>query len=307
LEILADGSKATGVSYLDITDPDHLKRCVEMCDYVVVSCGAVQSARLLLLSGPPGGLGNESDQVGRNITFHLFGLGVKVTLSEKLQGYLHGEFGPTGNTSTFGAYFVQDHSKAWIKAGHITSAAKKNPLDDAVGALRKGAIGAPLLKNLQAHNRTLEVRLTGDDLPMPDNRVTLDPTYVDEYGLPVARIARKLGANERALFKASQKTLESIFNQYEAKKLVESPVKFTEGEVALIGDHQMGSCRMGNDPKDSAVNKYCRLHTVPNLFVVDSSFMPTGLGLNPMVTVVANALRVGTHIADRLSRGESPG
>jgi choline dehydrogenase-like flavoprotein len=64
---------------------------------------------------------------------------------------------------------------------------------------------------------------------------------------------------------------------------------------------------MGDDPGTSVVNRFCRLHDAENVFVVDSSFMPSGLGLNPMATIVANALRVGTHIVDALKKGEAPG
>ena len=64
---------------------------------------------------------------------------------------------------------------------------------------------------------------------------------------------------------------------------------------------------MGDSAEESVINRWCALHDAKNLFVVDSSFMATGLGLNPMITVVANALRVGTHIVDRLKEGKEPG
>ncbi|POA74910.1 GMC oxidoreductase [Pseudomonas sp. GW531-T4] len=312
VEILYDtaSKRATGVAYLDLGDPDHPHRREVSADYVIVSCGAVQSARLLLMSGPPAGLGNSTDQVGRNATFHLFGLGTKITLNPDYDGLLHGEFGPTGNQSTFGTYFIPGESGSWIKAGHTTSTAKKNPLEDAIGAVnRDSKIGRGLIDAMAEHNRKLEVRLTADDLPMPSNRVTLDPTYVDEYGVPVARIARKFGDNELRLFKAARAPLESIFTDRPNWQGVfkKDSMVTTDADVKLIGDHQMGTCRMGDDPKSSVVNRFCRLHDTPNVFVVDSSFMPTGLGLNPMVTVVANALRVGTHIVDRLAKGQVPG
>ncbi len=65
----------------------------------------------------------------------------------------------------------------------------------------------------------------------------------------------------------------------------------------------MGTCRMGDDPASSVVDRFCRLHEAPNVFVVDSSVFPTGFGLNPMVTVVANALRVGTWIVEESRQG----
>jgi len=292
--------RATGARYLDITDPDNAKVRTQTARTVIVSCGAVQSARLLLMSGPPGGLGNRYGQVGRYATFHLFGLGATCVLPAPFQGLLHGELGHTGNTMTFEPYFVSDNAGKWWKAGTMVSTAKKNPLENAIIAAKKGLRGDKLLAAMEDYERSLEVRLTGDDLPRFDNRVDLDPVYVDEYGLPVARITRNFGPAETQMFQLVRPLLEKVFEPY---KQLNASVKSTDGIVDLIGDHQMGTCRMGTDPTSSVVNVHCRLHDVPNVYVVDSSFFPTGFGLNPMVTVVANALRVGTWIVEQSKRG----
>lgn len=308
IEVIFDekSRRATGVAYLDLTKLDDPKLTTEDAKFVIVSCGAVQTARLLLLSGPSAGLGNSGDQLGANATFHMFGLGIKATLHERFQGLLHGELGPTGNTSTFATYFMRDGgSDTWIKGGHLTSAAKKNPLDDVVGAFG-GDPTADIPKVMTTNNRQLEVRLTADDLPMKANRVSLDPTYVDEYGIPVAQIARNKGDNELNVDRVGIDYMNRVFTFYQQKGAV-TALSPSKAILKLIGDHQMGTCRMGDDPKTSVVNRFCRLHDADNVFVVDSSFMPSGLGLNPMVTVVANALRVGTHIADALKKGHKPG
>ena len=316
LDVLYDAAsrRATGVAYLDLSDPDHPRRVEQRAETVIISCGAVQTARLLRLSGPPQGLGNSTNQLGRNAMFHLFGLGMRATMGEAFQGLLHGELGPTGNTSTFDTYFVRDGAGRWIKGGHLTSAAKKNPLEDAVNAVNGSSKAGDVLNRLLVNNRMLEVRLTGDDLPCPDNRITLDPTYVDEYGVPVARISRRvikdaannsfIGPNEQRLDDAAQAPMQSVFALYAGKRgaLTEAPAK-TRAIPTLVGDHQMGTCRMGDDPASSVVDRNCRLHEAENVYVVDSSFMPTGLGLNPMVTVVANALRVGTHLVTNQRQG----
>ncbi len=308
--------RATGVRYLDVSDPDNPKKCVQRARYVIVSCGAVQSARLLLLSGPPSGLGNRNDQVGRHAMFHLFGLGITATLPAKFQGILHGEFGHTGNTTSFEPYFIKDDvtdadtAGQWWKAGTITSTAKKNPLENADTKLRtKSLIQRPLLAQMEQYNRSLEVRMTADDLPRASNRVDLDPTYVDEYGFPVARITRNFGGNEQLLFQLAENRLRKVCDFYVQEGILKQDpdVQFSKAIVDLIGDHQMGTCRMGDDPNTSVVDRHCRLHDVPNVFVVDSSFFPTGFGLNPMVTVVANALRVGTWIVENSKRGKELG
>ena len=165
-------------------------------------------------------------------------------------------------------------------------------------------VGTALRDEMEKHNRTIEVRLTADDLPTRDTRVTLDRRHVDEFGIPVARISRQLGMNEWMLTQRAIPELEAIFGRY-ASELADFQV--SPARVDLVGDHQMGTCRMGTDPKASVLNPNCRVWDAENVFVVDSSFMPTGLGLNPMETVVANALRVGAKLVKDLRNGTKLG
>ena len=303
--------RATGVRYLDTRNPDAPVPRLQQGTFVIVACGAVQSARLLLMSGPPAGLGNRYDQVGRHAMFHLFGLGLTCTLPYEFQGTLHGELGHTGNTMTYEHYFFNDQPDhpdkgKWWKGGTMVSTAKKNPLDNATSNIvDKGGHGLDLIRGMEVHTRSYELRLTGDDLPRPSNRVDLDPHFVDEYGFPVARITRDFGPAEKQMFQLSEAPMRKVFEPFTklGATMNPPPDKRLSAIVTLIGDHQMGTCRMGTDPSQSVVDPYCRLHEVPNVFVIDTSFMPTGLGLNPMVTVVANALRVGTWIVNEGLRG----
>lgn len=316
-EVLYDEKtqRATGVAYLDVGNPDDPQRKVLPAKHVVISCGAVQTARLLLMSGPTGGLGNSSGQVGRNAMFHLFGLGMTVSLKPKYQGLLHSEFGPTGNTATYANYLVKGDADKWYKGGIFASSAIKNPLEKAVGFATnldstKVTQGLKLLQKMDANARTLQLRITGDDLPRSANRVDLDPNYVDEFGFPAARITRSFGPHEgvdetKGMQKATLEQMKKLFAIYVAKGVVDGDLQSSRALLELIGDHQMGTCRMGDDPKQSVLNRHCQLHDVPNVFVVDTSFMPTGFGVNPMVTVVANALRVGTWIIDQSKRGRA--
>jgi len=321
-EVMYENGRATGIRYLDISNPDRPRVREQKAKYVIVSAGAVQSARLLLMSEPAKGLGNSTDQVGRYAQFHLFGFGATCTLPEKMQGFLHSELGHTGNTMTFADYFVQDDvspagsetAGKWWKAGTLVSTAKKNPLDNADSKLQtKGLVGRDLISDMERYNRGLEIRLTGDDLPMARNRVDLDPSFVDEYGLPVARITRDFGPNETLMFTLMQKRLRACFQHYLDTGLLtnlDDPNQVSIAKsaiVTLIGDHQMGTCRMGDNPAESVVDRFCRLHDVRNVFVVDSSVFPTGFGLNPMVTVMANALRVGTWIDQQSRSGDGLG
>ena len=157
---------------------------------------------------------------------------------------------------------------------------------------------------MEEYSRTIELRLTADDLPMARNRVDLDPHYVDEYGIPVARITRDFGENELQMFEAGKAEMKRVLEPLAGA--MESPARASNALVDLFGDHQMGTCRMGFRPEDSVLDADCRVWETHNLYVVDSSFMPTGFGLNPMVTVVANALRVGSKLAGEFTKGGVP-
>ena len=300
---------ASGVRWLDISNPEQPKEHQARAKHVVVSCGAVQSARLLRMSGPAGGLGNSSDHLGRHATFHLFGLTAKLVLKPDFQGFMHGEFGHTGNVTSFGPYFLRNAASGkWVKCGTMTSTAKKNPAQnafDAAGAEQSSRRkqGIDLMKSIDEHARTVEIRVTADDLPMSRNRVDLDPRHVDEHGFPVARITRDLGPAEWQMYGVVESELQRIVKPF-ANAFASS--RISPAIVDLIGDHQMGTCRMAADRKGGVVNSVCSVFDAPNVFVVDSSFMPTGLGVNPMVTVVANALRVGTHLVSQLKAGKAP-
>ena len=149
----------------------------------------------------------------------------------------------------------------------------------------------------------LKTGSNGDDLPHSKNRVDLDPKYVDEFGFPAARITRQLFTHETRLNEAGKKLLADMV----AETAKVPGIIQNAGAVApsgaiptLIGDHQLGTCRMGEDPRTdgSVLDRWCRTHQSPNLYVVDTACFPTGFGVNPMVTVMANALRVGTKIVD---------
>src|SRR5262249_44136423 len=103
------------------------------------------------------------------------------------------------------------------------------------------------------------------------------------------------------MFDLTQPMMKKVWQPYLGLPRKSDPI-VSPGNLELIGDHQMGTRRMGDDPQTSVIDRFCRVHGVPNLYVVDSSFMPTGLGLNPMVSVVANALRVGSWIVQEAGK-----
>src|SRR5262249_37545242 len=141
-----------------------------------------------------------------------------------------------------------------------------------------------------------------EDLPMDANRVDLDPSVRDRYGLPVPRITHRQHPNDMAMSQWFAKRLHELAD---AAGAVEAWVPDVPGLV-LTGErpaskgsaHFHGTCRMGDDPERSVVDRWCRSHDVQNLWVVDGSVFPTPGGYNPTLTILANAYRV----ADRFVR-----
>ena len=124
-----------------------------------------------------------------------------------------------------------------------------------------------------------------EDLPDPENRVTLDPELVDGNGIPAPKIHYQLSENSRKMLEAAG-----------AKRThVEAP-------MGIAGWHLMGTCRMGTDPERSVVNEWGRAHDVKNLFIVDGSLFVTAGGVNPTCTIQALALYVADQIKKNLAK-----
>ena len=180
--------------------------------------------------------------------------------------------------------------------GHISFVGK---LD--VHALRAGApaIAPGWTLDLMAKH-SLDFWLTSEDLPDPDNRVTLDPegnivlSYTPNNGEGHARLIKKL---EHLM---QQQTRCEIHGDKCHQGLFSRNL-FIGQRIPLAGvAHQNGTVRFGHDPNSSALDENCRAHEVDNLYVVDGSFFPSSGAVNPALTIMANALRVGDRILERL-------
>jgi choline dehydrogenase-like flavoprotein len=130
-------------------------------------------------------------------------------------------------------------------------------------------------------------------MPQHDNRVDLDDSVTDAWGLPVARITLKPHANDLAMGRFLIDRNAEILEAAGATKVYRVYIDRVTGNCS----HQHGTTRMGNDPATSVLDRNCRAHEVDNLFVVDGGSFPTGAGANPTLTIMANAWRVAEHIA----------
>ena len=136
----------------------------------------------------------------------------------------------------------------------------------------------------------------GEMLPEAGSTITLDPARKDRFGLPKARVDVRYGENERKLFAAMRS---------ESRRILEaSGVEILDDWTEPRTNHELGGCRMGNDPAKSVVNAFCQSHDIPNLFVVDGSVFPSATEKNPTLTIMALAARTADHIAQQFRKGK---
>jgi choline dehydrogenase-like flavoprotein len=251
-------------------------------DIVVVSGGAANTARLLLMSAGdqhPRGLANGSDMVGRNYMFH--NAIALVALSRRENTTV---FQKTLSVNDF--YFATPDYE--FPMGNIQMIGKsKGPMFQADAP--KFAPGFTLD---QMAKHAVDFWLTGEDLPLPQNRVTLNAQnqiqlhYEFTNLEPINRLRSKL----QSLLEHLDLHPHLIPNNLYLGKHI---------PVAGVG-HQAGTCRFGKDPKTSVLDVNCKAHELDNLYVVDTSFFPSIGAVNPSLTAIANALRVGDHLLERL-------
>jgi choline dehydrogenase-like flavoprotein len=251
-------------------------------DVVVVSCGAANSAALLLRSASeqhPNGLANSSDVVGRNYMAHI-NSGV-IAISQ------------TPNTTKFQKtlgindyYWGAEDSE--LPLGHIQMLGKSDR-----NILRGGAPWfAPRLALDYMAKHAIDFWITTEDLPHPDNRVTVDR----QGNIHLAKTYYNNEPHKRLLRK-----LQQLMGPLGCHESSIPSWSVLDQRIPLAGvAHQCGTVRFGNNREESALDVNCKAHDLDNLYVVDTSFFPSASAVNPALTAMANALRVGDHLLERL-------
>jgi choline dehydrogenase-like flavoprotein len=280
-----DQGRVTGVEYFD--EGGRLQE--QRADLVVVSASATETPRLLLNSASrlfPTGLGNRYDWVGRNLQGHAYtgayglmetdtyddlGPGASIAVCD----YNHGNPGLVG-----GAMLCNEFIRLPI---HFASIGPP-------GLPRWGAVRKDFMRN--AFNRCVAVQGPVQEMPVFDSRVQVDPRVVDAWGIPVVRLS---GARHPQDLEVAK-----YISAKAAAWLIEAGATTTwpkfPGAGLSGGQHQAGTCRMGNDPKTSVVDRYCRVHDMANLYVVDASVHVTNGGFNPVLTIMAIAYMASENI-----------
>jgi choline dehydrogenase-like flavoprotein len=256
-------------------------------DIVVVACGAINSAALLLRSANdqhPNGLANRSDQVGRNFMKHQNG--AIVGLSKKLN--------PTVFQKTMAVNdFYWGEEGFDYPMGHVQLLGKVSA--DMI-ALDSPSVAGISFQNEDVFtamaNHSVDWWLTSEDLPDANNRVLVqDDTIQLHY----------TDSNTEAFDRLLQRWTEVLKSIDCGDRILPCSFYFRK-KIPLQGvAHQCGTCRFGEDPQTSVLDINCRTHDVDNLYVVDGSFFRSSAAVNPTLTIIANALRVGDHLIERMS------
>jgi choline dehydrogenase-like flavoprotein len=283
LECNSPGTAVTGV----VVERDGQRETFE-ADIVVASCGAANSAKLLLASAcdsHPNGLANGSDQVGRNYMFHNSQAVLALSMEEN----------PTVFQKTLGVndFYFSGGEDFDLPLGNIQMVGKSQaPMfrGEKPGETRL----APTWTLEKIAHHAVDFWLSTEDLPRAENRVTLarDGNIMISY-------AASNEEPKRRLYHQLKEMLADL-GMHHGHLLPHHA--YLKNEIPVAGcAHQAGTCRFGTDPNSSVLNADCRAHELDNLYVVDTSFFPSIGAVNPALTAMANALRVGDHLLDRLS------
>ncbi|MEE8175752.1 MAG: GMC family oxidoreductase, partial [Gemmatimonadota bacterium] len=302
IELGRDG-RARSVRYLD---QERREEREVFARHIIVAGNAIGTPHLLLLSRSasfPDGLANSSGLVGRNLMFHVL-VQVSFTIDEPALGFTGLE-----NHRAIDDLHASDPRRGFIRGGVVTEVnfPHKQPLGYALLSHTDYGGGRPswggaFKEYLRKFPQVVAAAAVLEDLPMDENRIDLDPDVADAYGLPVPRITHRQHPNDLAM---SAWYRARMLELADAADAVETwvPLEVTEEKPTQGGSHIHGTCRMGTDPSRSVVDRWCRSHDVPNLWIVDASVFPTSSGYNPTLTILANAFRVADHFVTEAKKG----
>lgn len=290
--VVDDHGRARGVKYFDASDRAHY----QTADLVVVAGAAIETARLLLNSKSklfPDGAGNRFDWVGRNLQSHAYsgarglfdrdiyddvGPGATIAISD----FNHGTPGLWG-----GGALCNEFTRPPYAFSNTRPA----------GSPRWGQAHKDYQR--QFFRRNVSLHGPVQEMPMFESRVQVDPTVKDHWGIPVARLSGARHPHDIEIGKFLASKAEQWLKEAGAVRTWTS----VPGLGQSGGQHQAGTCRMGNDPKTSVTNKYGQVHDIDNLFLADGSLHVTNGGFNPALTIMA----LGYWVSDYIKAGTKAG
>jgi choline dehydrogenase-like flavoprotein len=289
-----DRKRASGVRVLDAVSnqtTDYMARVVFLC------ASTLNSTWLLMRSATdvwPGGLGSSSGQLGHNLMDHHFRLGAEGKLDGMLDKYYYGRR-PTGFYIPRYRNLFGDKREYLRGFGYQGSAGREGwgraVAELGVGGKFKDEATEPGRWNIGATG-------FGEMLPNHKNRVSLDETKRDKWGLPVIKIDCATGENERLMRKDMMADMAEMLEQCGVKDVKTYDNKYYPG----MGIHEMGTARMGRDRKSSVLNRWNQVWDAPNVFVTDGSCMASAACQNPSLTYMALTARAADYAVSELNR-----
>ncbi|MEX2261474.1 MAG: GMC family oxidoreductase [Bryobacteraceae bacterium] len=295
--LTGDDGLASGVQYFDRRTEE--ERAV-YGRVVIVAASTVDSTRILLNSKStrhPNGIGNGNDVIGRylceQVRFHMYGF-----MPELMGGATQNDDGIGGEHIYMPRFNHRDGRKRDYLRGYGMQFWGSGAQAGAQFAKQIGGFGVDFKRAVKKRYPALvALHPYGEVLPRRENRITVEKTPLDRYGVPIARIEYRIGENERRMAREMYDTAESILLAAKAEIL---PFERNSLDVNGSAIHEHGTCRMGADPKRSALNGYCQSHEVKNLFIVDGSAFPTATEKNPTLTILALAWRATDYLAEEM-------
>ena len=293
--------KATGVRVIDA----ETKEVIEYKAKVIFLCAsAIASASILLQSKSerfPNGLGNDSGELGHNLMDHHFHVGAvakadgyedKIEKGRRANGIYIPRFRNLGGNT---------NSKTFKRGYGYQGGASRSSMSEMVAELKYG----PELKEaiLKPGEWNVNLLAFGETLPDHSNRMYMDYEKLDEWGLPTITFDAAFGENEMAMRKDMRVQAENMLKTAGFKEVQ----GYDRGENTAmgLGIHEMGTARMGRDPKTSVLNEYNQVHTCSNVYVTDGSFMTSAGCQNPSLTYMAFTARAANHAAEQLKKNNS--
>jgi choline dehydrogenase-like flavoprotein len=289
-EVMTDESgRVRGVAYYDGAG----KLREQTSDLVVVSCSAVESARLLLNSTSrlfPNGLGNRYDWVGRNLQGHSY-----TGAAGLFEQETYDDLGPGASIAICD---FNHNNPGFVAGGLLANEFLRSPYQIAAvggeGIPRWGAAHKDFMRRYFKRNMTVMGPM--QEMPVFDSRVQVDPKVKDAWGIPVARISGRHHENDLKGTDFMRSKAEAWLKEAGAIKTI--PFHWTYLGIPSGGQHQAGTCRMGSDPRTSVVDKFCRVHDSDNLYVIDGSVHPNNGGFNPVLTIMAIAYYASENLVN---------
>jgi choline dehydrogenase-like flavoprotein len=310
-EITVDqAGHATGVSYIDkLSGEDrHVRARV-----VVVAASACETARLLLNPTStlfPQGLANGSGVIGKYLT-DTTGAGVAGFIPRLADMPPHNEDG-AGGAHIFMPWWLDNRRLDFPRGYHIeVGGGRRMPGYGFMGGIHRyppgGGYGLQLKEDYRRYwGATVGFAGRGEMIPNEDCYCEIDPDgVVDQYGIPALRFHWKWSDYEIDQAKHMQETFRAIIEEMGGQ--VFSPMPTREQDYGLLAGgeiiHELGTVRMGSDPRTSALNANCQAHEVPNLFVADGASFVSQPDKNPTWTILALSMRTSDFITDQLRKG----